>query len=204
MKRLTWILPIVLLASRGSPAPAQTGRPLQQRTISEALDSWITNTETHVVPVAEVMPEDRYSFAPAPTSGEFKGVRTFAQQVKHLAANNYWMAALMLGDKPTPEMSDETGPDSVRTKAEVIEYLKGSFAALHKSRGHDRSSQRGRTDEDPERVAEDSPFARRGCRRTFVRSLRPTGRVPHMNGAGDLRDTTPLDTATIKPLIVVT
>ncbi len=133
MKRLTWILPIVVLASCGSPAGAQTGGPLQQRTISEALDSWITNTETHVVPVAEVMPEDRYSFSPAPTSGEFKGVRTFAQQVKHLAANNYWMAALMLGDKPTPEMSDETGPDSVRTKAEIIEYLKGSFAALHKA-----------------------------------------------------------------------
>ncbi len=133
MKRLTWILPMVLLVAFGSRAPAQTERPLQQRTISEALDSWITNTETHVVPVADVMPEDRYSFAPAPTSGEFKGVRTFAQQVKHLAANNYWMAALMLGDKPTLEMSEETGPDSVRTKLEIIEYLKGSFAALHKA-----------------------------------------------------------------------
>ncbi len=133
MKRLTWILPMVLLVAFGSRAPAQTERPLQQRTISEALDSWITNTETHVVPVADVMPEDRYSFAPAPTSGEFKGVRTFAQQVKHLAANNYWMAALMLGDKPTLKMSEETGPDSVRTKLEIIEYLKGSFAALHKA-----------------------------------------------------------------------
>lgn len=133
MKRLTRILPMVLLVAFGSRAPAQTERPLQQRTISEALDSWITNTETHVVPVADVMPEDRYSFAPAPTSGEFKGVRTFAQQVKHLAANNYRMAALILEDKPTLEMSEETGPDSVRTKPEIIEYLKGSFAALHKA-----------------------------------------------------------------------
>jgi hypothetical protein len=121
MKRLTWILPMVLLVAFGRPAWAQTGRPLQQRTISEALDSRITNTETHVVPVADAMPENRYSFAPPPTSGEFKGVRTFAQQVKHLAANNYWMAALMLGDEPTPEMSEETGPDSVRTKTQIID-----------------------------------------------------------------------------------
>lgn len=123
---------IVLLACT-SAALAQANKQLQQRNIAEALDSWITNTETHVVPVAEVMPEDKYSFAPAPTSGEFKGVRTFAEQLKHLAANNYGMAALILGEKRTPEMSNETGPDSVKTKAQIMEYLKGSFAALHKA-----------------------------------------------------------------------
>jgi hypothetical protein len=79
------------------------------------------------------MPEDKYSFAPAPASGEFKSVRTFAQQLKHLAANNYWMAALILGDKTTADMYNETGPDSVRTKTEIIEYLRGSFSALHRA-----------------------------------------------------------------------
>jgi uncharacterized damage-inducible protein DinB len=133
MKRVNGILATVVLLACSSMALAQADKPLQQCTISEALDSWIANTERHVVPVADAMPEEKYSFAPALTTGEFKGVRTFAQQVKHLAANNYWMAALTLGAKPSADMYNETGPDSVKTKAEIMEYLKGSFAALHKA-----------------------------------------------------------------------
>src|SRR5262249_7831200 len=69
----------------------------------------------------------------APTAGEFAGVRTFAQQVKHLAANNYRMAAGMLGQNATPDQEAETGPDNVRSKAQIVDYLKGSFVALHRS-----------------------------------------------------------------------
>src|SRR6185437_12386179 len=111
-------------------ASAQAKRPLPQQTIAETLDSWIANTEEHVVPAADALPEDKYSFAPPTTIGEFKGVRTFAQQVKHFAAANYWMAALIMGTTPTRDMSGEMGPDSVRTKAQIMVYLKGSFAAL--------------------------------------------------------------------------
>jgi uncharacterized damage-inducible protein DinB len=100
-------------------------------TVSEALDFWIGNTEKEVVSAADAMPEEKYSFAP--TAGEFTGVRTFAQQVKHLAANNYRMAARMLGQTPTPDQEAETGPDAVRSKAEIIDYLKGSFVSLHRS-----------------------------------------------------------------------
>jgi DinB family protein len=112
---------------------AQAHKPVQQRTIGEALDSWITETEDHLVPLAEAMPEDKYSFAPPVTYGEFKGVRTFGQQVKHLAANNYWQVARILGETPDLEMTKETGPDSVQTKPEILAYLKGSFQALHKA-----------------------------------------------------------------------
>jgi hypothetical protein len=38
---------------------------------------------------------------------------------------------LILLQKPTAEMENEAGPESVRTKAEIMEYLKNSFAALH-------------------------------------------------------------------------
>src|SRR5580658_11233 len=48
-------------------------------TVSQALDFWITATEQNVVPAADAMPEEKYSFAPS--NGEFTGVRTFAQQV---------------------------------------------------------------------------------------------------------------------------
>lgn len=98
-------------------------------TVSQSLDFWISNTEKEVVSAADAMPEEKYSFAP--TAGEFNGVRTFAQQVKHLAANNYRMAAIIDGQTPTPEQESETGPESVISKAQIMDYLKGSFAALH-------------------------------------------------------------------------
>ena len=134
MRMMTGIFGGLLLIMAGSLVVAQTPKPMQQqRTISETLDSWITNTENHVVPVAEAMPEEKYIFAPPLTYGEFKGVRTFAEQAKHLAANNYGAAALIMGEALTPEMASETGPESVRSKTEIINYLRGSFAALHKS-----------------------------------------------------------------------
>jgi hypothetical protein len=63
-------------------------------------------------------------------------VRTFAQQVKHLAANNYWMAAMMTQREYTEELSSERGPDSVTTKPQIMKYHEGSFAALHDAVAH--------------------------------------------------------------------
>ena len=110
---------------------AQSGTNPPPRTVSQVLDIWISNTETQVVPLADAMPEEKYSFAP--TTGEFKGVRTFAEQVKHLAAFNYLAANFILGRTPTLDQKEEAGPETVKTKAEVMEYLKGSFALLHQA-----------------------------------------------------------------------
>jgi hypothetical protein len=41
----------------------------------------------------------------------------------------------MLGEKVTADMADERGPDSVRTKAQILQYLKESFAALKRAAG---------------------------------------------------------------------
>jgi len=60
--------------------------PAEPRTVSQVVDFWVTNTEQMLVPAADAMPEARFSFAPS--NGEFSGVRTFAEQVKHLAAAN--------------------------------------------------------------------------------------------------------------------
>jgi hypothetical protein len=133
MRKMIGTFTAMLLLACSSAALAQAGKPLPQHNISDALDTWITNAESHITAVADAMPEEKYSFAPDVAIGEFKGVRTFAQQVKHLAANNYWMAALILGDQPNAEMYNETGPDSVKSKAEVMGYLRGSFLALHKA-----------------------------------------------------------------------
>jgi uncharacterized damage-inducible protein DinB len=77
------------------------------------------------------MPAVKYAFAP--TDGEFKGVRTFGQQVKHLAATNYILAAAALGEEPPAGAGDGMGPETVRTKAEILDYLNVSFEHLGKA-----------------------------------------------------------------------
>src|ERR1700724_4489701 len=88
-------------------------------------------TEKVMVSAADAMPADKYGFAP--TDGEFKSVRTFGQMVKHLSATNYILAAAALGEEPPADAGDEIGPEAVRTKADILDYLKGSFAYLDKA-----------------------------------------------------------------------
>lgn len=111
-------------------ALAQAAKP-EPKTVSQVLNSSVTNVEHEFIPAAEAMPEDKYSFAP--TTGEFKGVRTFAQQVKHVASVNYMLASGILGEKPPVDPVGENGPDSIKSKADIIKYLKNSFAYLHKA-----------------------------------------------------------------------
>jgi len=90
-----------------------------------------TAVRRDIVEAAEAMPADKYGFAPS--AGEFKNVRTFGAQIKHLAATNYILAAAALGEPPPPDAGDEMGPDSLVTKVQDIAYLKGSFDALERA-----------------------------------------------------------------------
>lgn len=96
-----------------------------------ALLIFLKSVQRQIVSAAEAMPADKYGFAP--TEGEFKGVRTFGQQVKHLAATNHILAAAALGEEPPADAGDEQGPENVRTKSELLDYLNGSFAHLGKA-----------------------------------------------------------------------
>lgn len=96
-----------------------------------ALLIFLKSVQTQIVSAAEAMPADKYGFAP--TEGEFKGVRTFGQQVKHLAATNHILAAAALGEEAPADAGDEQGPENVRTKSELLDYLNGSFAHLGKA-----------------------------------------------------------------------
>ncbi len=91
----------------------------------------LKSVEKQIVSAAEAMPADKYGFVP--TDGEFQGVRTFAQQVKHLSATNHILAAAALGEEPPSGAGDETGPETVRSKAEILSYLSSSFAHLDKA-----------------------------------------------------------------------
>lgn len=112
-------------------AAAQTTMPKEQRTVTQILDRTVTNLEEEFTPAAEAMPEDKYGFAP--TNGEFKGVRTFAEQIKHVAAVNYELGAAILQEKPPTDLNGEAGPASITTKADILKYLKDSFAYVHKA-----------------------------------------------------------------------
>src|SRR6266566_1734493 len=92
--------------------------------------SW-PELQEQIVSAAEAMPATKYEFTP--TEGEFKGVRTFARQVRHFSATNHILSAAALGEEPPAEAGDELGPESVRTKAEILAYLKGSFVHLDKA-----------------------------------------------------------------------
>jgi hypothetical protein len=103
----------------------------EHRTVTQVLDQSVSNAEREFVPAAEAMPEDKFGFAP--TGDEFKGVRTFAEQIKHVAAVNYIYGGAILTEKPPVDVGDESGPASIKTKTEIITYLKDSFAYVHKA-----------------------------------------------------------------------
>jgi uncharacterized damage-inducible protein DinB len=130
MKRMKWLLVFMFLTC-SSFVMAQAAKSAEARSAGEVLDHYIASVEGEFVPAAEAMPEDKYSFAP--TNGEFKGVRTFAQQVKHVAAVNYLIAAAILGEKPPVDTGGESGPDAIKSKAEIVTFLKDSFAYVHKA-----------------------------------------------------------------------
>ncbi|HUA15576.1 MAG TPA: DinB family protein [Verrucomicrobiae bacterium] len=112
-------------------ATAQMNKPKEHRTVTQILNGSVSNLENEFVPAADAMPEDKYGFAP--TSGEFKGVRTFAQQIKHVAAVNYLLGSAILQEKPPVDIGGESGPASMTSKADIMKFLKDSFAYVHKA-----------------------------------------------------------------------
>ncbi len=128
--KIARLLTVVLLIALATTAFAQGSAPAPkpQPTVTSVLDRSLSQIEKEFVDAADAMPEDKYNFAP--TSGEFKGVRTFAEQVKHAAATNYLIFAAVLGEKSPA--SDENGP-ALKTKAEIMKYLRDSFAYGHKA-----------------------------------------------------------------------
>jgi hypothetical protein len=87
----------------------------------------LASLETNFVSAAEAMPEDKYDFAPPVTAGEFKGVRTFGGEVKHVAQAN----AFYFHDPNAPLVDTRADYDKLKTKAEIVKALKDSFATAH-------------------------------------------------------------------------
>jgi DinB superfamily len=128
------------ILGQGTKSPAASAPELQQSqtspTIASTVDREIITIEKEIVEAAEAMPEDKFNFSPESLNipgGEYKGVRTFALQVRHVAASNYAIWSPLTGDKFPEEFMGGNGPETLKTKAEILKFLKDSFALGHRA-----------------------------------------------------------------------
>jgi uncharacterized damage-inducible protein DinB len=145
MKRMQILLLSVVLifavAASGQGTKSTTSAPQPQTaqppaTIASAVDREISGVEKQILDAAMAMPEDKFNFSPESLNipgADYKGVRTFAVQVKHIAASNYFLWSGLTGDKLPANLKDGNGPEDVKTKAEILKFLQDSFALGHKA-----------------------------------------------------------------------
>jgi uncharacterized damage-inducible protein DinB len=126
---------VLLMVCSTTSAVAQVGTGAKSQeaelTMAALLDNELSDLEQQFLEAADAMPEDKYGFKP--TNGEFEGVRTFGEQVKHVAFYNYATFAIMFGEKPPSETEADRGPEAVQSKADILKYARDSFAVGHRA-----------------------------------------------------------------------
>jgi hypothetical protein len=142
--RIFWFSAIVvstlavtaLAQANNAVAPSAPQTPPPPPTIASTVDREISGVEKQIVDAAEAMPEDKFNFSPESLNipgADYKGVRTFAVQVKHIAASNYFLWSHLTGDKLPEGLKDGNGPENLKSKADILKFLKDSFALGHKA-----------------------------------------------------------------------
>ena len=109
----------VILATGAAPALAQQNAI--PKNIADSVGVTLHYVEGEFLSVAQAMPEDKYSFIPSVSGGNFEGVRSFAEQVKHVACANFAFFNEIEGQTPPEECekrrplkgANEGGADSV-------------------------------------------------------------------------------------------
>jgi uncharacterized damage-inducible protein DinB len=96
---------------------------------AETYGKLLSGMEKEFVDAAEAMPEDKFDFAPAASAGDFKGVRSFGGQVKHVAESNYYFFGGNMSEADMKTKSDAI--EKLTSKAEIIQALKDSLAQAH-------------------------------------------------------------------------
>src|SRR5689334_1323252 len=95
---------VLALLVSGLSAWVLSGSDASAPTVSKIFERQLSTVESELVPLAEAMPADKYGFAPS--HGEFHGVRTFGQQVSHVAAVIYAVSASVLEEKNPSESGE--------------------------------------------------------------------------------------------------
>ena len=103
--------------------------------VGQVFDQQVSSVEREVLPLVEAMPADKFDFAP--TNGAFAGVRTFALQARHDATIIWRISASVLGEQkpPVDTGSGDNGPDSLKTKDQIVDYFRNAIAYAHKAMG---------------------------------------------------------------------
>jgi hypothetical protein len=108
----------------------------QSLTIASVVDREITAVEKQITDAAEAMPESKFDFSPENlhiAGGDYKGVRTFALQIRHIAASNYAIWSALTGDRFPKDFLGGNGPENLTAKAAILNFLRDSFALGHKA-----------------------------------------------------------------------
>jgi uncharacterized damage-inducible protein DinB len=113
MKRLALLFLLALPARAMAQEPA---KPAGSAGV-EALRAVWESVSGYVLRSAEDVPESEYAFRPVGT------VRTFAQQIAHVAGSQYSMCAVALGEPPKEEDEIER---TMTTKAQLVAALRAS------------------------------------------------------------------------------
>jgi hypothetical protein len=130
---------VLTVMGRGTRTVAATvpqAQPSQPTTLASMVDREISAVEKQVVDAAEAMPEEKYTFTPEHLNipgDDYKGVRSFAVQVKHIASSNYFIWSPLTGDVVPAAIKDGNGPADMKSKAEILKFLKDLFVLGHKA-----------------------------------------------------------------------
>ena len=114
----------LLLGALGAIAQQQPSPP---KTVADSINYMWKMIESDFTSLAKTMPEQKWNFKP--TQGAFADVRTFGEQVKHVACANEAWAKKLRGDTP-PDHCDTGGPNPAKTKSEILAYLHESFGMM--------------------------------------------------------------------------
>lgn len=124
------------VAQQSASAQQTAGSQQASATVASSVDRDITAIEKQIVDAADAMPEDRFNFTPEALNipgSDYKGVRSFAVQVRHIAASNWFIWSALTGEKLPEGLNDGNGPANLKSKAEIMQFLKDSFALGHRA-----------------------------------------------------------------------
>jgi len=128
--------PVEALASTAANSVQQTQQQ-SPPTVASIVDRDISAVEKQIIDVAEAMPEETFNFSPESLNipgSDYKGVRTFAVQLKHVATSNWYIWSPLTGEKLPEGLGDDgNGPANLKTKAEILKFLRDSFALGHRA-----------------------------------------------------------------------
>ena len=115
-------LVFVLLATASALAQDPSVKPAS---VAATVNKTWSGIERDFISAAHAMPEEKYSFAPP--QGEFKGARSFAEHVRHVACSNFAFFKEFSGMQTDADEDCSRNGKPRKTKAEIMHYLRDSF-----------------------------------------------------------------------------